>query len=244
MLITPKQRRRTRYIYSDVTNPDMFIVNAEREWRLGWGIIELRYMADQLVCKDYDPSTAYKLTHSHTMTPFDTPGKQAFWKHCGKKRNCSERAISPLHTVFSTRFDSFLSFSSNLKLSSGNSFSLEESKICLLVMGYITNETWHGYMSEFYLESPRGLVSTVETDMTQTSKFVSTLSRIPIIEISKLKEVVEHNLKKDLKRKWNAICVVNIGGGGGGGGVKVLSFTFIFFLKPPYNNVKSSKYQR
>ena len=30
-----------------------------------------------------------KLTHSHTMTPFDAPGKQAFWKHCGKRRNCS-----------------------------------------------------------------------------------------------------------------------------------------------------------
>ena len=30
--------------------------------------------------------------------------------------------------------DNFLSFSSNLKLSSANSFSLEESKICRLVM--------------------------------------------------------------------------------------------------------------
>ena len=29
------------------------------------------------------------LTHSHTMTPFDAPGKQAFWKHSGKRRNCS-----------------------------------------------------------------------------------------------------------------------------------------------------------
>ena len=29
------------------------------------------------------------LTHSHTMTPFDAPGKQAFLKHCEKKRNCS-----------------------------------------------------------------------------------------------------------------------------------------------------------
>ena len=29
------------------------------------------------------------LTHSHTMTPFDAPGKQAFRKHCGKRRNCS-----------------------------------------------------------------------------------------------------------------------------------------------------------
>ena len=30
-----------------------------------------------------------KLNHFHTMTPFDAPGKQAFWKQCGKRRNCS-----------------------------------------------------------------------------------------------------------------------------------------------------------
>ena len=76
-----------------------------------------------------------ELTHSHTMTPFDAPGKQAFGKHCGKRRNCSLRAISPFPTVFSTRLDNFPSFLSNLKLSSGNSLSLEESKICHLVMG-------------------------------------------------------------------------------------------------------------
>ena len=35
------------------------------------------------------------------MTPFDTPGKKAFWKHYGKMRNCSQRAISPFPTVFS-----------------------------------------------------------------------------------------------------------------------------------------------
>ena len=28
------------------------------------------------------------LTHSHTMTPFDAPWKQAFRKHCGKRGNC------------------------------------------------------------------------------------------------------------------------------------------------------------
>ena len=30
-----------------------------------------------------------ELTHCHTMTPFDAPRKQAFWKHCGKRKNCS-----------------------------------------------------------------------------------------------------------------------------------------------------------
>ena len=38
-------------------------------------------------------------------------------------------------TVFSTHIENFLSFSSNLKLSSENSFSLEESKTCRLGKG-------------------------------------------------------------------------------------------------------------
>ena len=37
--------------------------------------------------------------------------------------------------MLSTRLDNFLPFPSNLKLSYANSFSLEESKICRLVMG-------------------------------------------------------------------------------------------------------------
>ena len=36
--------------------------------------------------------------------------------------------------MFSTHLDNFLPFLSSLKLSSANSFSLEESKICRLVM--------------------------------------------------------------------------------------------------------------
>ena len=52
-------------------------------------------------------SSFYPLTHSHTMTPFD----------------------APFPTVFSNHLDSFLPFSSNLKLSSAKSLSLEESKI-------------------------------------------------------------------------------------------------------------------
>ena len=30
----------------------------------------------------------YLLTHSHTMKPFDASGKEAFSKHCGKRRKC------------------------------------------------------------------------------------------------------------------------------------------------------------
>ena len=46
---------RNKVHFSDVTNPNMLSVEVEPEWRLGWRTIELRYMADQLVCKDYDP---------------------------------------------------------------------------------------------------------------------------------------------------------------------------------------------
>ena len=57
---------------------------------------------------------------------------QAFWKHCGKRRNFSSREISPFLTVFSTLFDYFSPILSNLKLLSANFFGLDESKICHL----------------------------------------------------------------------------------------------------------------
>ena len=46
-----------------------------------------------------------------------------------------ERAISPFPTVFSTRLENFLPFSSNLKLPSANFFRLEGFKICCLGKG-------------------------------------------------------------------------------------------------------------
>ena len=55
------------------------------------------------------------------MTPFDAPGKQTFENTVGK----GEIA----RNMFSTGLDNFLLFWSNLKLSSGNSFSLNQSKI-------------------------------------------------------------------------------------------------------------------
>ena len=45
------------------------------------------------------------------------------------------RAISPFPTVFSIRLKDFPLFSSNLKFSPANSFSLKESKICHLGKG-------------------------------------------------------------------------------------------------------------
>ena len=69
------------------------------------------------------------------MTPFDAPGKQAFYKNTVGKGEIARNEQFLLFQVFSTCLDNFLPFSSNLKLSSANSFSLEESKICRLVMG-------------------------------------------------------------------------------------------------------------
>ena len=90
----------------------------------------MKLMAKIAQCSYSQLITLLQLTYSHTTTPFDASGKQVFRKHCGKRRHCSYRAISPFPTVFSTRLDNFLPFSLKLKLLSANSFSSEESKIC------------------------------------------------------------------------------------------------------------------
>ena len=54
------------------------------------------------------------------------PALQVFRKHC---------AISPFPKVFFTLLENFLLFSSNSKLLSAKSFSLEESNICHLGKG-------------------------------------------------------------------------------------------------------------
>ena len=77
-------------------------------------------------------SFTHSLTRYQTSPGFYVSAVYVFWKHSEKRRNCSKWAISPFPTGFSTRLESFLPFSSNLKLSSANSFSLEESKICCL----------------------------------------------------------------------------------------------------------------
>ena len=74
-------------------------------------------------------STALSLTLSQTSPGFYVFALQAFWKHCGKRRNCSWRAISSFSTLFSTHLGGLLPFSSNLKLSSANCSNLEESNI-------------------------------------------------------------------------------------------------------------------
>ena len=57
------------------------------------------------------------------------------FENTGKRRKCMLQAISPFPTVFSTHLENIPPVSSNLKLSSANSFSLEESEICRLGKG-------------------------------------------------------------------------------------------------------------
>ena len=69
------------------------------------------------------------VTLSQTSPSFYMSAVQVLWKHCGKRWNCSEWAISPFPTLFSTLLENFPQFSSELKLLPANSFNSEESKI-------------------------------------------------------------------------------------------------------------------
>ena len=62
-------------------------------------------------------------------------GNKPFENTVGEGEIARNVAIFPFSTLITTRFDNLLQFSSNLKLLSANTFSLEESKICRLEMG-------------------------------------------------------------------------------------------------------------
>ena len=74
---------------------------------------------------------------SHAFNPFQN--KTWFLHVCSRsslktlrqKEKLLLRAISPFPSVFSTCSESFLPFSSNSKMSSANSFSIDQSKIML-----------------------------------------------------------------------------------------------------------------
>ena len=50
------------------------------------------------------------LTPSQTSSGVYISAVEVFWKHCGKRTNCSWRAISPFIMVFSTYLKKFLHF--------------------------------------------------------------------------------------------------------------------------------------
>ena len=61
-------------------------------------------LALQFIINAIPWSCTNSLTLSQTSLGFYVSAVQAFWKHCGKRRNYSQRAISPFPTVFSTCF--------------------------------------------------------------------------------------------------------------------------------------------
>ena len=69
-------------------------------------------------------------TQWHHLTPL---GNMPF-EHTVGKGEIARNEQFLLFPVYSICLDNFLPFSSNVRLSSANSFSLEESKICRLVM--------------------------------------------------------------------------------------------------------------
>ena len=73
--------------------------------------------------------TVFHLSHSHTMTPFDSLKIYSCRKHCEKRRNCLKQAISPFLTMFSILYDTYFSLSMHFKMSSAISFNLDQSKI-------------------------------------------------------------------------------------------------------------------
>ena len=78
-------------------------------------------------------TTLIPLTHYHTITPLTPLGNKPFENAVGKGEIARNEQFL-LFAMFSTSLDNFFPFLSNLKLLSANSFSLEESKICRLVM--------------------------------------------------------------------------------------------------------------
>ena len=59
-----------------------------------------------------------------------SPGFYKSFENTMRKEKLLAMSNFPSLTVFSTRLGNFLPFSSNFKLSSANSFGLEESEIC------------------------------------------------------------------------------------------------------------------
>ena len=69
------------------------------------------------------------LTHYHTIPHFDTLMIYSCGKHCEKRRNCLQQAISPFLTMFPTLYGTYFPFYMHFKMSSAICFNLDQSKI-------------------------------------------------------------------------------------------------------------------
>ena len=63
------------------------------------------------------------------MSHFDALKIYSCGKHCEKRRNCLEQAISPFLTMFSTRYDTHFSFLMHFKMLSVICLNLDHPKI-------------------------------------------------------------------------------------------------------------------
>ena len=69
------------------------------------------------------------LTYYHIMPNFDALKIYSCGKHCEKRRNCLEQAISSFLTMFSTLYGTYFSFQVHFGMSSAICFNLDQSKI-------------------------------------------------------------------------------------------------------------------
>ena len=89
------------------------------------------------------------------MPHFDALKIYSCGKHCEKRRNCLEQAISPFLTMFSTLYDTYFSFYMHFKMSSVICFNLDRSKILLSVYGlnlYHTIPTFNDLDKDSFLK--------------------------------------------------------------------------------------------
>ena len=70
------------------------------------------------------------------------PAEQVFRKHCGKRRNCSLRAISPFPTVFSTPFLELSAIFIKLKIVVYKLFQFGGVLLCRLGQSYTGGKSW------------------------------------------------------------------------------------------------------
>ena len=85
-------------------------------------------------------SSATSLTHYHTMLHLDALKIYSYGKHCEKRRNCLQQAISPFLTMFSSLYCTYFSFKMHFKMSSAIGFNLNQSKILSSGFGIIRRD--------------------------------------------------------------------------------------------------------
>ena len=64
----------------------------------------------QMHCSKFSIATFFFLTNYHIMLHFDALKIYSCGKHCEKRRNCLQQAISPFLTMFSTLYGTYFSF--------------------------------------------------------------------------------------------------------------------------------------